>query len=217
VPRGELGRQPMGLGATRGRQHARYAAQEPLVADRDQPSDQERAGAQPSEHGRSHVRTDAIGQFVDQVHHDEGLTFPLPDLEDPLHHVSPAEEQGPFLLGQLRVLLDEELHHRAAVRQAMLQDESIEEVAELRVVHHGLPTEAPLECPAERARKAWPAGEVQERTFEVSAPLYEVRLRPHRRTSPQAFCPTSLKALAARCPGRVRPSATRSAGTDSHG
>jgi hypothetical protein len=98
-------------------------AQHPLVADRDQPGDDERAARHLLEHGRAHVRPDPIGQVVDQTLHHEGGPVLALHLERALHHVAPAEHHLPFGLRQVRPGLDELLHHRPAVRQPVLEHE----------------------------------------------------------------------------------------------
>ncbi|MFI5840151.1 hypothetical protein ACIA8K_10625 [Catenuloplanes sp. NPDC051500] len=102
-------------------------AQHPLVTDSDQPGDDERVARHLLEHGRAHVRSNPIGQVVDEALHQERGPVLALHLERALHHVAPAEHHLPFGLRQVRPGLDELLHHRPAVRQPVLQHETVPE------------------------------------------------------------------------------------------
>lgn len=177
---------PGSLVAARGRQHARDAAQQPLVADRDQPADQERPRPQPGEDGGPRVGAGAIGQLVHEIDHNQRFALAATDLEDPLHHLAPDEEQCALLVRQLRVLGHEVLDHSAAVGQAVLEDEIIEEVDEVPLVDPSPPAEPPLERLAKRT------GEGKQLTLQIAAPADEICISRHYFTPDSLSSPHAL-------------------------
>ena len=63
---------------------------------------------------------------------------------------------------------------RAAVGQALLQDEGIKEVGELRLIRRGDLAEACSSAGRKRRAEAGPLGTLQERPFEVATPPHTV-------------------------------------------
>ncbi len=112
------------------------------------------------------------------------------------------------------MLRDEVLDHRASVGQAMLQDEVVEEVCEVRLIHRSPCAEALLERLAEGVGEAGPASELEERPLEVPGPHDEVGTGGHRGVlfgwrlqaayaRPRVRCPPFTYSVTARPRARV--------------
>jgi hypothetical protein len=78
------------------------------------------------ERGPAHVGVRAELQVIEQVQQDDRLAVLAPDLEDPLHGVAPAEQYLPVRRIQVRSAGYKPVHHRHAVRQAVLQCEPVD-------------------------------------------------------------------------------------------
>lgn len=80
------------------------------------------------------IRVRAVLQVVDQVQQDDGIPFLTLDLEDALHRVPPTEQHLPVDRGQVLPSSDEAVHHGRTVRQAVPQDEVVDDPDRLALV-----------------------------------------------------------------------------------
>ena len=101
----------------------------------------ESAPGQRPERGPAHVGVRPVLQVIEQVQQDDRVAVLAPDLEDPLHRVAPAEQHLPVRRIQVRSAGHEPVHHRLAVRQAVLQGEPVDgadHIGLLRLLQAGL-------------------------------------------------------------------------------
>lgn len=80
------------------------------------------------------VSVSAVLQVVDQVQQDDGILFLALDLEDTLDRITPAEQHLPVDRRQVLPSGDEPVHHARTVRQAVPQDEVVDDPDRLALV-----------------------------------------------------------------------------------
>ncbi|MEV4559851.1 hypothetical protein AB0K51_23050 [Kitasatospora sp. NPDC049285] len=102
--------------------------------ERNQAGEEEPSFEDSAKGGSPDIRVRAVLQVVDQVQQDDRTVVLPPDLEDPFHRVTPAEQQLPLDLGQVPPSCDEPVHHGRTVRQAVPQDAVVDDPDRLGLV-----------------------------------------------------------------------------------
>jgi hypothetical protein len=157
----------------------RLAADQPLVADRHDPCDEEAAGREVVEDRGSDVGADPVLEVVDEVDRHESLAGASGHFERALEDLAPAHEELPLGRGQVGPGLEKTVDDRLAVAAAVLLDEPVEEVVDLCVAL--VRVDAPeLDRALERPLEPRALGERERLPLERAAAVHQLVDRRHR-------------------------------------